>query len=155
MDKLQIDQLLEKYWSGDSSIQEEQILKQYFTGRLVDRQHLVFKPLFAFYQLEKIKRLKKPIRLRQKKERPRWILSAVRVAAAVLLAFAAIWFWFKPDLTTVKQEVALNDSYDDPEIAYQEVERALYYLSGHMNKGVTTAASGIEKMKTLNEILKY
>lgn len=154
MDKHQLDQLLKKYWSGDSSIEEEKMLNKYFTGAQVDEKHLVFKPLFAFFQHEKNIALKEPIQLKTKEQRIRWIYPAVR-AAAVIIALVIIWVLIKPDPANVSQEVVLHDSYDDPEMAYHEVERALYYLSGHMNKGVMTAANGMEKMKTLDEILKY
>jgi len=53
------------------------------------------------------------------------------------------------------QEVAVFDSYDDPEIAYLEVTKALHYLSGQMNKGLIIAATGMEKMKTLDDLLNY
>ena len=53
MIKNEIDQLLEKYWECETTLDEEQILKQYFVKEDVDASHLQYKALFQHLDTEK------------------------------------------------------------------------------------------------------
>ena len=46
--KHNIDDLLDKYWNGESSIQDEQQLNAYFRSNNVDEAHISFAPLFEY-----------------------------------------------------------------------------------------------------------
>lgn len=48
-----IDKILEKYFEGDTSIEEEKLLVQYFQKEKIDSIHEQYKPLFQFVALEK------------------------------------------------------------------------------------------------------
>jgi hypothetical protein len=47
--KPDIDQILEKYWEGNTSLEEELILREYFKGDDIAESHLPFKDLFVFF----------------------------------------------------------------------------------------------------------
>lgn len=53
MDYKYIEQLLEKYWNCETSIEEEQILRSFFRQAEIPAHLLRYKPLFAFQQAEK------------------------------------------------------------------------------------------------------
>ena len=50
-------------------------------------------------------------------------------------------------------DYAYNDTFENPEEAYAEFKKAMAYVSNKMNKGMDTAAKGINKVETLTEIL--
>ena len=43
-----IDDLLEKYWAGETSLQEEDQLRAYFSGEKIAAEHLLFVEAFAY-----------------------------------------------------------------------------------------------------------
>lgn len=51
--KIEINQLLDKYWEGETSVEEEAILMQYFKSGTIDDAHQQFKPLFDWVTEEK------------------------------------------------------------------------------------------------------
>lgn len=51
--KIEINQLLDKYWEGETSIEEEATLMQYFQSGIIDDTHQQFKPLFDWVTEEK------------------------------------------------------------------------------------------------------
>ncbi len=53
-----IDKLLEKYFEGETSLQEEQRLRAYFNGRKIAEHHKIYTPIFGFFS-EEIRREKK------------------------------------------------------------------------------------------------
>ncbi|HFB99837.1 MAG TPA: pyruvate ferredoxin oxidoreductase, partial [Phaeodactylibacter sp.] len=52
MDYKNISQLLEKYWEGETSLQEENTLKQYFNQENVAQELQEYQPLFQFFKEE-------------------------------------------------------------------------------------------------------
>lgn len=53
MDYKYIEQLLEKYWNCETSIEEEQILRSFFHQKEVPAHLFRYKPLFAYQEAEK------------------------------------------------------------------------------------------------------
>ena len=47
-----IDQLLEKYFEGESSLDEEKTLRQYFSQGNVAKEYMQYKPLFVYLNNE-------------------------------------------------------------------------------------------------------
>lgn len=82
-----IDKLLEKYFEGETSLDEEQILRDYFLRTKIEDRHKEYKPIFNFFSEEKRETV-----VHKKKIAPsffRWI----GIAASVLL-IAGIWSLF-------------------------------------------------------------
>lgn len=58
MDYKYINQLLERYWNGETSLEEEQILRSFFSQICVPEELAKYRPLFNYEQTEtKIDRL--------------------------------------------------------------------------------------------------
>ncbi len=51
--KINIEQLLEKYFEGQTSLQEEQTLRNYFSQDNVDESLMEYKPMFEFFNEER------------------------------------------------------------------------------------------------------
>ncbi len=48
-----MNELLEKYWEGTTTLEEEQRLKRYFASGNIDTAHEIYKPIFSAFALEK------------------------------------------------------------------------------------------------------
>ncbi|WP_299781446.1 hypothetical protein [uncultured Formosa sp.] len=126
-----IEQLIEKYENGETTLQEEQRLKDYFSQNDIAPHLEVYKPLFAYFKANKQERYTKDIPLKTKKTN---MYSWLTVAAVAILMLG---FYFK---STQKVTSIDNDlgTIQDPQLAYNEVVRSLELISKSMNKGAAT-----------------
>lgn len=135
-----IELLLEKYFEGKTSIAEEKVLKKYFTSATEAPQLEHYRSLFGYFKAEQKEKLEQPIVLSpQKTTTYRWLVAA---SIAILLGGG---FWFS-QLDASQNAVAQSElgTYDSPEKAFEETQKALAMVSGHLN-------AGIESMGYLNE----
>ena len=83
-----INDLLERYFRGETNLQEENELKTYFSSGGVATEHQVYQSLFDAFAEEK--KITKPTVKPQKSYRiARWAMSMSGIAAAVI--FAMVW----------------------------------------------------------------
>ena len=52
MDYKYINQLLERYWQGETTLEEEQILRSFFSQLCVPEELAKYRPLFVYEQTE-------------------------------------------------------------------------------------------------------
>ena len=52
MDYIYINQLLERYWQGETTLEEEQILRSFFSQLCVPEELAKYRPLFVYEQTE-------------------------------------------------------------------------------------------------------
>lgn len=155
--------LLDKYWSGDTSLEEEKILTQYFNQASVDKEFEAFKPLFNYFDEQRqlsvdledqiMARIagseKKTIGEPKGKVIP---LSWRRVAAiaASLLLILTVSFGISQYRQTGKSDMVMSDTYQTPEEALEQTKAALLYLSSRMNKASEQATKSLSKTQSLN-----
>lgn len=136
MELYNIEELLEKYFQGETSIAEEKELTNYFSSPNV-AQHLEhYKPMFGYFSLAKQETSSQntafipenePIGLKR-------IWWSVAASVAVLLGVGMYVY----NNTATTTSVATNElgTYDSPEEAFRETQKALALLSGHVNTGI-------------------
>lgn len=135
MDYKYIEQLLERYWNCETSLEEEQILRSFFRQKEIPAHLLRYKQLFVYQQVEKEMRLgdnfdakilvqvEKPVvKAKRLSIRARWM--PLYKAAAMIAVFFAVG-------TTVQRSmeegdvVLVHDEYrdtaTDPQVAYEPV----------------------------------
>lgn len=155
MEEIKIRQLLDKYWEGETSLEEERELSSYFGSSQVTDEFAPFIPLFAFFEEGRHIRMEASVvqppieETKGKIVNIRWLVS---IAASVAI-FLAVFFINQKISTEQTAQYAFEDTYHTPEEAYAEVKKALLYVSTKMNKGVTTAAESLEKMEPLDRII--
>jgi hypothetical protein len=101
MDSKRIEELLDKYWKCETSLNEEQLLREYFNGDHVDDRLKENVALFKFFQHQRnesvedvgfddkvVSKINKPTKTRSVS----WLYNAVRIAAGVLVLVTAMWF---------------------------------------------------------------
>ena len=147
--------ILEKYWEGESTLEEEKELRSYFASSQVSEEFAPFIPLFTYFDEEQHVQMESEIAEPKPKAEGRIVnLKWVINVAASIAIFVAMFFINKQvNHKDSAQQYAYHDTYQTPEEALAEVKQALLYVSAKMNKGVSTTTNSLEKMEPLSEII--
>jgi hypothetical protein len=155
MDSKQIEQLLEKYWNTETSLEEEQQLRDFFTGANIPGQFKETAELFRYFDHQKKVQLNEPsfdgdMARKINATRPAaktvtMYYNYARIAAGVAVVIAATYFVGQEVRKSYPAEV--TDTYSDPKLAFEETKKALMMLS----KGFGKARHETEKIKMFNE----
>jgi hypothetical protein len=155
MDSKKINELLEKYWNCESSLEEEQQLRQYFRGREIPEQLKETAALFQYFDANKKKSITdlafdSTVLSKVKGSSPRGRIAtitfnAMRIAAGVSVLVVAFWFVKTEVRKSTPQEIV--DTYDDPKLAFEETKKALLMIS----KSFGTAEEQTRKLNMFNE----
>lgn len=125
LDRIEI--LLEKYFEGETSIAEENELKTYFSSADV-AQHLEhYKAMFGYFSSAKEQKFEQKLPLKPKKIHVMWL----SVAASVVILLGMFTFYNR----NISQSEDLG-TYNDPEKAFEETQKALNLLSKNVNVGI-------------------
>lgn len=89
-----IQELLEKYWEGETTLEEERLLKQYFISENIDERLQAYAPLFHAIREEQTVQFEKVKLAPMRPTVYGW--SGWAVAASVVLLIAAGIWWFSP-----------------------------------------------------------
>lgn len=122
--------LLDRYFEGETTLEEEKTLAAYFASADVADDLLPYRPMFGYFAEAREMEPERTMVLPVKRNRMRWIPAA---ASVVLLLGAGTFAYFHYEETPRSQELG---TYDDPEVAFQETQKALKMLSHHVNSGV-------------------
>lgn len=134
----QINKLREKYWRGETSVEEEKDLKVLLNKQKEESPEKVF-----FKELEERKQEQGKIEFTYPKNRNAfiWRVSSIAATIVILIAFAIGYNNYeKPDPYEIT----------NPQQAYEISLQALQLVSSELNKG-KTYSSRIEK---INEVKK-
>jgi hypothetical protein len=158
MDSKTIEALLEKYWSTETTLEEEQQLREYFLGENVSESMQQAAALFRFFDAEKNKSLNEnfetAVTKKLSQRRGGKVISMVslknitRIAAGIVVVVAATYFIRQEVRKSYPQE--LQDTYTDPQLAFEETKKALMMISNSFGK----AKHETEKIKMFNEAEK-
>jgi hypothetical protein len=157
MDDLKhIEQLLEKYYNGETSLEEERKLRWYFQTRDVPEWLQPEKKMYDYFQKIRqeelspgfTQKLSKFIDKQQKaqgKTIARTVLLWAGSAAAALIILLTVWLGYKEPFSPYAS--AFQDTFDDPELAYLETKKVLLMVSEKMNEGT----QNLQALDKLNE----
>lgn len=149
MDYKYIEQLLERFWQCETSLEEEQILRAFFQQKEIPAHLLPYKDLFAYMRTAKeIKlgddfdakitaRIEKPVVKARRisfANRLAPLFKAVAVVAIILSLGMAAQHSFNRGYDTDYNYDAYEDTYTDPQTAYGEISDALMTVSESINK---------------------
>ncbi|WP_027138763.1 hypothetical protein [Gaetbulibacter saemankumensis] len=145
-----IENLLEKYENGETTLKEEQQLKRYFSQETVASHLEVYKPMFAYFLDNQKEQFTKDVPLKTKKV---FYYKWISVAAVGVLM---VGIYFK---SSNNQSDDLG-TFDDPELAYHQVTQSLEMISNQFNKGTSTVGylnefdKGASTLEYLTELEK-
>ena len=165
MRELKIDELLEKYFSGETSLEEENALKHYFSQSETPEKYEKYKGLFNFIDAESNEILSEDFNevLSEKMTRNKiyksnllfkisYSIAAVAAAIAILI-MAYVQYSSLPD-KSLRLDFLSHDTYKDPNLAYAETKKTLLYVSEEMNKGMDKLEKLSKFHKSINELEK-
>lgn len=129
---------LQKFFDGETCLDDERLLREYFGGNDVDEELLPYRDLFVgLDELSVSENRLSPDDLmdfimeaeHQAKNKYRRLWQAVSgIAAALILAFMLFNYY--------DDRPAWKDTYSDPEQAYAEAVHALHFVAGKYQKGL-------------------
>lgn len=125
-----IEELLDKYFEGETSAAEEQELRQFFSSDAVPEYLRIHQPLFAYFA-EEIRKEEATAVRRQMPQRRRVLLWVSGVAAAVLLLLGIGQVYVFPGRTFCSENyVVINGRcYTDPHTIREHALNALQEIS--------------------------
>ncbi|TGV02736.1 hypothetical protein [Flavivirga rizhaonensis] len=146
-----IEDLLEKYENGETTLKEEQQLKHYFSQETLEPHLEMYKPMFTYFLGNQQEQFTKDLPLKTTRTfNYKWISVA---AVAVLM----LGFYLKEPIVASYEEYAYG-TFNKPEKALDEVTKSLAMISSHFNKGTSTVnylsevKKGTATLDYLNEI---
>ncbi|WP_395049161.1 hypothetical protein [Flavobacterium sp.] len=148
MESNKIETILEKYFRGETSIAEENALRDYFSSSNVSSNLEQYKPIFGYLTLAKKQKFKNEIVLKSRKRNLAWLSIA---ASVVVLLGIGTYSYFNYYNANQDQDLG---TYDDPEIAFRETQKALSMLSTHLNTGIESVQYVQEYENSKNLIFK-
>jgi hypothetical protein len=147
MELSNIEDYIKKYFEGESTIAEELALQTYFSNKNVAQHLTQYAPLFEFYAQEKGIEMPQNATLKSKKQQVVWLSSA----AAILLFLGICTFTF---YTNESPKSTAYGTFDTPEKAFAETQKALNLLSQNVNVGVQSMECINEFENSKNKIFK-
>jgi hypothetical protein len=167
-----IEELLEKYYEGLTSLEEETQLMEFFLGSDIPPRLAVHAEHFRYLHLSGKEEIGDPEFVSKVLDRleisgtsslgsnsRRWIY--VTSLAATLLLLAGILFTFRYDIVSKLTAKRLSEQYTSPETAYAEATKALLLVSVNFNagldqiSGITKFNKGLESMEPFSKYSKF
>lgn len=157
--------LTRKYLDGDTTLEEEMRLKALYTQEDIPRELLPLRDYFLYVESIRGESISDPdfnkdLNRRIEEEtsiipisRRKRILWIGGIAAGILILITVL-FQVNRFMNRVE------DTYSNPELAYQEAKKILYYVSNQFNKGTEDLTrmkkldSGLEALQPVDKINK-
>ena len=146
-----IEDILEKYFQGETSIAEENQLKEYFSSSNVAQHLEQYKPMFGYFSQVKEQKSTQEIPLKAKKRNVAWLSIAASVV--VLLGIGTYFFVSEKNAAPTVAQSELG-TYDNPEEALAATQKALALLSNNVNVGIESVQYIQEYQQSKNKIFK-
>ncbi|MBW6459674.1 MAG: hypothetical protein K0B08_03795 [Bacteroidales bacterium] len=160
----EIEKLLNRYFEGETSLEEENQLREFFSGDQIPEKFSGVAAYFSFMQSEAARFLDKPGFDQQViagspgnkmskiiKFRQQWYYWASGVAVSIMI-LVAVFVKFDPFSPRIE------DTFQDPQVAYQEAKKILFFVADQLNNGtsrlepVTRFETGL---KSLSPVASY
>lgn len=162
MELNKIEYILEKYFQGETSIAEENELKEYFSSSNVAQHLEQYQPIFGYFsqikqqkstqELENLVRTGEAIPpLQTKKRNVAWL--SIAASTVVLLGIGTYFYISEKNAAPVAAQSELG-TYDNPEKAFAETQKALALLSNNVNVGIESVQYINEYEQSKNKIFK-
>jgi hypothetical protein len=157
MDSEKIDELINKYWNCETTLEEEQQLQAYFSSSSIPEHLKETALLFRYFNEQKHKSLTdvsfersvmRKINAPKKGKVTSLLFNSMRIAAGIIVLIVAVWLVRMEVRETTPQE--MEDTYDDPKMAFEETKKALMMIS----KSFGAAEEQAKKINLFNEAQK-
>ena len=142
-----IENLIYKYFEGETSIAEENELKVYFSSSDVAQHLKKYQPIFGYFSQAKEQQFTQEIPQQTKKQN---VVMWLSIAASVVVMLGMSMYF---ETNKTKQFVACTPE-DSPELALAQTQKALALVSEHLNIGIQSVSYINEYENSKNKIFK-
>ncbi len=168
----EIRKMLDRFYQGETSLEEEKMLEDYFSSASVPESLIPDKDLFQLFGTTR-KSIVVPENMNQKilasldqverkttRTRRISLFSFSGLAAGLLVMIAVYLFYIRTDGPSLLASNQKTDTFEDPMDAYEEAKRTLAYVSAKLNNGtselehVKQVSKTAVPMKSLSKINK-
>jgi hypothetical protein len=158
MDLKTIKTLLDKYYQGETTLEEEKILKEYFNQDSEQFENIEEKKAFNYFNSQKSKIPEDLNKLlidtieneSKKNNKTRKIIYwAGSIAAALIIGILFVVLTHNQD-TKIKNDL-YADTYTNPNEAYKEAQKVLLFISNTMNG----ESSSLKHISEIDKSLKH
>ncbi len=162
----EIRKLLDRFYTGETTLEEEQILQDYFSSTSIPEELMPDRDLFRSLG-EAGDSVTVPEGLNQKvldvidqqekkivRTRRISVFSLSGLAAGLLVVIALYVGYFRDDAPGMLAGNQMTDTYEDPQDAYEEARRTLAYVSAKLNTGTSELEHVKKASKAASDPLK-
>lgn len=163
MEEKMINEILERYWAGGSSLEDEAVLRKYFQQKSLPAEHEPYRSLFGYFAQEANRQMperadrsfdqQKPLSVakvsRSRSLTRSFFLTAIAASFALLISLS---IFFIPQQQDNNHISLTADTFDDPEEAYREARKALLMVSAQLNSG-RKFQQELKPIRRISEIL--
>ncbi len=142
-----VEQLIEKYFQGETTIAEEKQLKAYFSSNDVAPQLAKYQALFGYFETQIETQFEQKLILQPRKQ---FSVKWIGIAASFVVLFGLSTFYFN---SSESKHEDLG-TYDNPEEAFAATQKALLLVSEQVNLGMKSVFHLKEYEKTKKSIFK-
>lgn len=156
MELSRIERIVDKYFEGETTIEEERELQNYFSSTEVAPHLLQYVSIFKHFEeaRKEHSNLETPI-FKNPKTQKRigknnfyWVSIA---ASIVVVLGIGLFYMFGTESSIKNNELG---TYDDPKQAFEATQKALNLLSNNVNVGIESVQYIDEYQKTKNRIFR-
>jgi hypothetical protein len=145
-----IDELLDKYFRGETTLAEEKLLKNYFASGDMVSEHESYRDFFRAFELESKEKMSDPLKKVlpvQKFSKRLWIrtFSYSGIAAAILLTL-----WIQRPQQSENYAIVAGNRIDDPEYVQKYAEKKL----NKVNEILKNSMEPMNSVKTVRRSLQ-
>ncbi len=144
MELVKIENLLEKYFEGNTSLEDEKVLQTYFAQAYVPAHLQEYQAMFAYFSKNKAEVSTQQIQVKPVKKT--WQLGWMSIAAAMLILFSIAYVLIPKEPTEAEKREA--------QMALVETQKAFQLISQNLNKGNNAIAYLKDYEVTKNKIFK-
>ena len=145
-----MNELLEKYFRGETSLTEEKELKRYFSTGNVVPEHEIYRPLFEVFELELNDTAQSPLLKvipKQRKIKQIWIKTFAYTGIAASLV---LLMWVQLPQNTENYAVINGTRIDNPEYVQRYAQKKLNYVNEMLKDGLKP----MKRMNVVNHTLQ-
>lgn len=150
MDLQKVNQLLDAYFEGKTSVKEEKWLQNYFLNNTVPAHLEIYRDMFSYFASQKKEKLStempvnNPDSYRGKPNRKKWY-----GIAAILVVVLGVTYFIEQNVNTLSPQ-----EQQEAQMAYEKTKEALNYISIHFNESTASLSHIDEFSDTTNKIFK-
>lgn len=160
-DSEHIQELLERYYQAETSLEEERQLRAWFGDRIPEGDMALHAAVLQAHDEFRAMRSREQFasdiltRIEQDKPVRRLPVRQMLAYAATLALVVAAGWWFLTNSPATDHSPSLTeDTFEDPAEAMQELEAALQLISTHFSQGLFMTIESLEPIEELDILIQ-